>query len=65
MNTLGACIGKAHVKGQGMALVFDDPEDSRYFTLQVNKTGARLRRRRDQIDWRLASKKQKERNDGA
>jgi hypothetical protein len=59
VNALGPCVGKAHVEGKGMALVFDDPEDSRYFTVQIDKTGLRLRRRRDQIDWRLASKKKR------
>lgn len=58
--TLGPCVGKAHVAGQGMALVFDDPESPNYFTLQVNRTGMRLRRRRDQIDWRGLAAKMKE-----
>lgn len=60
MNTLGPCVGKAHVEGKGMALVFDDPESPNYFTVLISRTGARLRRRRDQIDWRLASKKREE-----
>lgn len=55
--SVGSCVGKCYVAGEGMALVFDDPDSPNYFTIQLNSTGARLRRRRDQIDWRgLAAK---------
>ena len=54
--TVGECVGKAaSPTGRGLAFVFAAPEPD-YFILQDCKTGARYRRRRDQIKWRTAAK---------
>lgn len=48
---LGSCVGFAYVKGNtGRATVFDTDEDD-WFIL-ITPSGARFRRRRDQIQWR-------------
>jgi len=49
--SLGEAIGRAYVASRGRGTVFAGEPDSPLLTIQIDRTGERLARRRESITW--------------